>query len=287
LKFLQDSGRKMQDPQLVAGGAGRLPATAVEPKEIVTMLYKPDHRLFQLAFKAEMGSAPLATVCEALAGLGMRILNASVSSADGRMGSWDVFVDCPNYSVTAEAVWPRLKAHSKLKEVRLSGGEELVVEELFFPLRLSGLGSRVMIITQDSFQRMLTAMSQILGTGEGVIAYEEGEALGSIYAGELRALIKGDIRRFLGRLAKLYGATGVGRCEFVEMNFDLMHFVVQISDSIECQGKRTSRPNSQWIRGHLTGGAKVTLDAPMKCEETRCVAMGDPYCEFHLSKVEG
>jgi predicted hydrocarbon binding protein len=276
----------MPDSRLVVDSVKRS-SGVVEPKEIVTMLYKPDHKLFQIAFKAEMASAPLATVCEALADLGIKILNANVSSPDGRIGSWDVFVDCANFSLTAEAIWPRLKAQSNLKDIRMSAGEELVVEELFFPLTLSGLGSRVMLITQDSFQRMLAAMSQMLGTGESVIAYEEGEALGSIYAGGLRSLIKGDIRRFLGQLAKLYGATGVGRCEFVEMNFDLMHFVVQITDSIECQGRRTSKPNSQWIRGHLNGGATVTLDTQMSCKETRCVAMGDPYCEFRLNKSEG
>jgi predicted hydrocarbon binding protein len=275
----------MPDPRQIVDTAKR-PSTTMEPKEIVTMLYKPNHRLFQLAFKAEMTSAPLATLCEALADLDIRILNASVSTPDGRTGSWDVFVDCPNYSLTAEVVWAKLKAESSLREFRMSAGEELVVEELFFPLRLSGLGSRVMLITQDSFQRMLAAMGQMLGTGGSVVAYQEGQALGSIYAGGLRALIKGDIRRFLGQLAKLYGATGVGRCEFVEMNFDLMHFVVQVRDSIECQGKSSAKPNSQWIRGHLTGGATVTLDTPMQCEETRCVAMGDPYCEFHISKSE-
>jgi predicted hydrocarbon binding protein len=263
---------------------GNLPT---EPKEIVTMLYKPDHKLFQIAFKADIATAPLATLSEALAELDVRVLNASVSSRDGRMGSWDVFIDCSNYSLTAEAIWPLLKAKSNLRDVRMSAGEELVVEELYFPLTLSGFGSRVMLITQDSFQRMLSAMGQMLGSGESVIAYQEGEMLGSIYAGGLRSLIKGDIRRFLIQLAKLYGATGVGRCKIVEMNFDLMHFVVQFTDSIECQGRRTTKPNSQWIRGHLTGGARVTLDTTMRCEETRCVAMGDPYCEFHLSKIEG
>lgn len=257
-----------------------------EPKEIVTMLYKPDHKLFQISFKADLASAPLATLCEALAELDVRVLNASVSSRDGRMGLWDVFIDCSNYSLTAEGIWPLLKAKGNLEDIRMSAGEELVVEELFFPLTLSGLGSRVMLISQDSFQRMLSAMGQMLGSGESVIAYQEGETLGSIYAGGLRSLIKGDLRRFLVQLAKLYGATGVGRCKFVEINFDLMHFVVQFTDSIECQGKRTTKPNSQWIRGHLTGGATVTLDTPMKCEETKCVAMGDPYCEFHISKSE-
>jgi len=70
------------------------------------------------------------------------------------------------------------------------------------------------------------------------------------------------------------------------MNFEQMHFVVRIADSIECQGKHTHKPNSQWIRGHLMGGATAALDVQMQCEERKCIAMGDPYCEFELSKSQ-
>ncbi len=271
---------------LTVGRKAQAEGGVPEPKEIVTLLYKPDHRLFQVAFKAEMSSGSLTALSDSVKGLGIHILNASVSSPDGKTGSWDVFLDSPNYAVTAEALRSRLEAVSAIKELRMSRGDELVVEELFFPLVLSGLGSRVMLITQDSFQRMLSAMGNMLGSGESVIAFQEGRAFGSIFAGRLRALIKGDIRRCIGELAKLYGATGVGVCEFVEMNLDEMHFVVRISESIECQGKQTDKPNSQWIRGHLTGGATVALDTPMECSETKCVAMGDPHCEFDLRKSQ-
>jgi predicted hydrocarbon binding protein len=112
-------------------------------------------------------------------------------------------------------------------------------------------------------------------------------AQGSRYALGLRSIIGGDIRRFIGELAKLYAATGVGIAEFVEMNLEDDRFIVRVTDSIECHGKESEKHNSQWIRGHLSGAASSALGIQMECIETRCVSVGDPYCEFELSKSQG
>jgi predicted hydrocarbon binding protein len=253
-------------------------------KEIVTMLYKHDHRLFQLAFKAQLADSPLGRLWEVLNPLGIRILNATMSSNEGLTGTWNVFLDSENYAITKEALKPRLDAMKVIRDLRIAGGEEFVVDELYYPIVMSTTGARVMLMTKESFQSMLSAMDQMFGTGASVIAFKEGAAQGSRYALGLRSIIRGDIRRFIGELAKLYAATGVGVAEFVVMNLDDLHFVVRIADSIECQGKETEKHNSQWIRGHLSGAASSALDVQMECKETRCVAVGDPYCEFELSK---
>ncbi len=257
---------------------------AVGSKEIVTMLYKHDHRLFQLAFKAELADSPLGKLWEVLNPLGVRILNATVSSSEGHNGTWNVFLDSENYSITKEALKPRLDAMKVIRELRIAGGEEFVVDELYYPIVMSTTGARVMLMTKESFQNMLTAMNQMFGTEASVIAFKEGAAQGSRYALGLRSIIRGDIRRFIGELAKLYAASGVGIAEFVVMNLDDLHFVVRIADSIECQGKEAEKHNSQWIRGHLSGAASSALDVQMECKETRCVAVGDPFCEFELTK---
>jgi predicted hydrocarbon binding protein len=166
----------------------------------------------------------------------------------------------------------------------ISGGQEFVVDELFYPIVMSTTGARIMLMTNDSFQSMLSATDEMFGSGASVIAFKQGFAQGSRYALGLRSIVQGDIRRFIGELAKLYAATGVGVAEFIVMNIDLPRFVVRVSDSIECQGKESEKHNSQWIRGHLSVAASSALDVQMECEETRCVSVGDPYCEFELTK---
>jgi predicted hydrocarbon binding protein len=261
-------------------------SAVVGPKEIVTMLYKQNHRLFQLAFKAELTSGPLIELSEVLRPMRVRIINATVSCPDGQTGTWNVFVDSEDFAITEGALRPKLEAMTAIRGLRIAGGDEFVVDELYFPIVMSTSGARVMLMTQESFQRMLSAMVQMFGSGASMIAYNEGLALGTRYAAGLRTLIRGDFRRFTSELAKLYSATGVGRCEFVVMDLEHLHFVVRLANSIECEGKHSEKPNSQWLRGHLAGGASVAFDAQMECKETKCAAMGDPYCEYELRKSQ-
>jgi predicted hydrocarbon binding protein len=254
------------------------------PNEIVTMLYKHDHRLFQLAFKADFADSPLGKIWAALSPLGIRILNATVSSREGGTGTWNVFLDSENYAMTKEALRPRLDELTGIRDLRIAGGDEFVVDELFYPVVMATTGARIMLMTKESFQNMLSSMDEMFGSGAGVIAFKEGAAQGSRYALGLRSLIRGDIRRFIGELAKLYAATGVGVAKFVEIDLDDLHFILRITDSIECQGKESQKHNSQWIRGHLSGAASAALGVQIECKETRCVSVGDPYCEFELSK---
>jgi predicted hydrocarbon binding protein len=133
---------------------------------------------------------------------------------------------------------------------------------------------------------MVGAMSERFGSGGRLISYEEGFAIGSRATGAFRAIVRGDLRRFMGEAVKLYQAIGVGVCEVLEANFDTSHFVLRLSDNIECAGLRTDKPNSQWIRGHICGGVTTALQIPMECRETRCIAMGDTHCEFEIKKVD-
>jgi predicted hydrocarbon binding protein len=263
----------------------RVKEAIVGPHEIVTMLYRQNHRLFQLAFKADIADGPLGKLWDVLNPLEIRIISSTMSSSDGRAGSWNVFLDSENYAITEGALRPKLETLKFIRGLRIAGGNEFIVDELYFPIVMSTTGARIMLMTKESFQSMLSAMDQMFGSGASVIAYKEGLEQGSRYALGLRSIIRGDIRRFIAELAKLYGATGVGVAEFVEMNLDDLHFVVRITDSIECQGKESEKHNSQWIRGHLSGAASSALDVPMECKETRCASVGDPYCEFELSKT--
>ncbi len=102
---------------------------------------------------------------------------------------------------------------------------------------------------------MLSAMGEQFGSGGTVISYQEGFAMGALAAGSIQAIIKGDLKRFINEALKLYSANGIGRAELVIADFDSLHFIVTIYDNIECQGKHTKMPNSEWIRGHLSGSA--------------------------------
>lgn len=262
-----------------------LPAR-VEPREIVTFLHRPSHRVFQIAFKADLEVGALAELFRTLGSMGIKIINTSMCSKDGRTGSWSVFLDSQNFGITSRALRARLETLPLLRDLQITQGDEFVVDELFFPIT-DPLGNRVMIITQWGFQQMIRALNKMLGTGEGVVLYQAGVSLGSTYAAALRPVFHGDPRRFVAEVTQIYTAVGIGVPEFVEMDLDRLHFVLRFAKNIECEGESSEKPHSQWLRGMLAGGASTFLDTPLGCRETRCIAMGDPHCEFEISTSEG
>lgn len=259
---------------------------AEEPREIVTFLYRPHQRVFQLAFRGEIGLSPVGQIRKALSPLGIKFISSSMSSADGRVGTWCVFLSSDEHGITSRALRDRLGQLPALQDLRITTGEEFVVDQLFFPIT-DPLGNRLLIITQSAFQQMMRALGAMLGSGEGVVAYHEGYSMGATYASGLRGLLKGDPKKFASEVPKLYTAMGIGMCEFLEKDFDRMHFVIRFSRNIECEGERSDKPRSQWLRGMLIGGASAFLDTQMECKETKCISIGDPYCEFELFKSEG
>ena len=253
------------------------------PREIVTVLYNPGHRLFQLAFTADMTSAPIMNLWDLLRKHRIQIVSSTLFNLHGKVGTWSVVLDSDDYGVTRQGLTRILGELDFLGDLRVTGGNDLIIEDQYFPL-LDSTGNRVMLITQESLQRMLTAMGELFGTGGTLISYQEGMALGSKATGRLRAAVKGDLRVFLREAVKLYGAMGIGRCDFVEANLDTLHFVARMHHNIECEGKQADKPNSQWVRGHLCGAATTALQVQMQCNETKCAAMGDPWCEFVFDK---
>jgi len=254
-------------------------------KEIVTAISRPGHRLFQLAFTADIVNSPLAELLEVLRKRGILILSATMSSPDGKNSTWSVFLDSEDYGITIEGLRHVLGGLEFVRDLRVAGGSSFIVDELFFPVTVS-MGDRTMLISGEALQRMIAAMGEQFGSGGSVISYHEGVAIGSRWVGQIRSVFHGDMRTFVPEAIKLYSAMGIGRAQFVVANFDSLQFVLRMHHNIECEGKHTEKPNSQWIRGHLVGAAMAALDVQLECTETKCISMGDPYCEFKLKKKE-
>lgn len=213
----------------------------------------------------------------------IEIISCHFSNLEKAGGTWSVFLECEDYSVTAEGVRRILSRLDFLVDLRIAGGEDLLVDELYFPI-VDTTRDRMMLFSKDSLQRMISAIGETFGSGGTIISYQEGYAAGSRATGTFRAMVKGDLRQFVPGAIKLYNASGVGRAELVEADFEGLRFQVRIFDNIECEGKHTTSPNSEWIRGHLSGAASTAMQVDMRCTETKCIAMGDPYCLFSLSR---
>ncbi|MBO3808288.1 MAG: 4-vinyl reductase [Candidatus Brockarchaeota archaeon] len=56
---------------------------------------------------------------------------------------------------------------------------------------------------------------------------------------------------------------------------------LRVYESCECEiGKGSEQPYSQIVRGMLAGFFSLLFGKEAKTTETRCIAKGDPYCEY-------
>ena len=93
-------------------------------------------------------------------------------------------------------------------------------------------------------------------------------------------------KELLVEVLKAYQASGWGRVELVRCDLHAANIVLRLYDSFECKVFRDiGRPASQFIRGHLSGLLSGLLGAEVRAIETKCIAKGDPYCEFYTERV--
>ncbi|MFQ5839900.1 MAG: V4R domain-containing protein [Candidatus Methylomirabilales bacterium] len=84
--------------------------------------------------------------------------------------------------------------------------------------------------------------------------------------------------------AAVLGATGSPGS--VKTSLDRDRLLIQIQNCPECRGlQRQASPFCFINQGVLTEFARRYLDTEVKTSETKCAAMGDPYCEIEVVKV--
>ena len=249
----------------------------------MSLYYKPGHRLYQLAFVADLDQEPLSKLFQLLEARNIHILHCNVFGVRSSAARFSVFLDCMDYGVKLEGLRAILDEADFIRELNVAGGEDFVFDNIYFPI-VTTSGDRTLLFSRDSFQKMISTMNEMYGTGGELISFQEGMATAARMTRAMLTVFKQEPDAFIRAAIRQYNATGVGQCELVSADYAKLAFTFRMWHNIECEGLKTKKPNSQFVRGHLCGGAATVLKVPMKCIETKCVAVGDPYCQFEVSK---
>jgi predicted hydrocarbon binding protein len=81
---------------------------------------------------------------------------------------------------------------------------------------------------------------------------------------------------------------GYGMVEIVSLDVKKADAVIRIKNCYNAAGFTTHEKEAMCkvVIGTFAGGADVVFGRRMSCEETKCSAKGDPYCEFHIFPEE-
>jgi len=158
----------------------------------------------------------------------------------------------------------------------------LLIDTVHFPLFLGK--DRAMVFTRSFFDAVIRKTRNKFGEGVEAFQYYEGRFIGEEIYEKLRSLLteKGELlRAFKAFLIAL----GLALIEVTEFKPEEGTIVVRAYENFECEiGKEEGKAYSHLLRGILAGFFSKVLDEKLIAYEVRCIAKGDDYCEFILTK---
>ncbi len=184
----------------------------------------------------------------------------------------------------AEEIESDLKKVDGVLSIETFIGEEKILFPRMFPIMVND--ERAIVIPQKAFNALLNARDRY-GLTMAMVVNRVGYALGEGLYWMLSSIYgepsKDEDYNLLSRsFLYLLEALGWGRVDLVLNNASEGEVVFRLYDNIECvKYKREGKPTGLLTQAIIEGFYKK-LWSPhrVKVRETRCIAMGDPYCEF-------
>ena len=251
------------------------------------MIYTEDRDICEFYFRVPNRPVELRRALEVFAKHDVTILSINAYS----LPEWDrapvfVFADLTGLDVDVESIKDELErvtgeaAHYKRPPVR-----GFMMDEFAFPLSVFP-GVRSLVLLELDFEEMIKGLYERLPKVAGTFLYYLAHSGGKFLAEYLSEKFKLKGRDLLVEVLKFYQAGGWGRVELVRCRPEEPDIVLRLYDSIECKAfKGSNECASHFIRGHLSGLLSRILNADVRVMESKCIAKGDPYCEFYVEEV--
>jgi len=146
-------------------------------------------------------------------------------------------------------------------------------------------GIRSMVWVKPTFRAFIKTFQEVIGSGGAAIIYNIGLIMGKGAFQYHMKIAGGDKREALSVNRDFFKACGLGDIEYKVINLDKA--VIRVYNSFECEVfKNLGRTASHFIRGIIAGWLSAFWEKDVEINETKCIAKGDPYCEFTAKVVK-
>jgi len=157
--------------------------------------------------------------------------------------------------------------------------------------RAEKAGISFMIYPIIPMKRYWEGVRRIIGDdGEAVLAYETGKEAVKELIRLVRKEFKLEGEDLLKAMIELFSELKMGKMNMVYpiRGLEAGEIVIKVEDSYiaRCLYERSERPVCNLIGGEIAGLLEELTGWKIDAEETKCLAMGDKYCEFVASRVQ-
>ena len=140
-----------------------------------------------------------------------------------------------------------------------------------------------LVLGADELSLVYEKIKEIYGSGGEAFLYHIGYTLGETSGNKYRGRkINED---FIREDVLAFQAYGWGIPEVINVDLEKPEIIIRFHELFESKYARgKTRSNCHFVRGYLAGLFTKFLDKKMFAIETKCVAKGDPYCEFLIGE---
>jgi predicted hydrocarbon binding protein len=144
-------------------------------------------------------------------------------------------------------------------------------------------GERCIIITQARIEEICTRLSEIFQSGAKLIIFEAGKAAGKRFVEETSDVTKVDKQLFLQTVSQRFTDAGLGKIEIVEFDLEQAEVKFRIWNNFFAELNCEKPMYRSGIEGFVSGMYEQIIRKTPNIQKTKCIANGDPYCEWHMT----
>ena len=203
--------------------------------------------------------------------------------SEGEYGLF-IIVDFTKSSIDPQELLNKLRG---IQEYVLNVSLAPTIRDIIYPPRfcVKDLGGmRAILLSVANMEGIIKGLRERLGDNiSNIFLFQLGYSIGrriyDIYAKPRNIKDINDGMKLLSALSR-----GSGWGEVIDYTIEDNKLVLRTERLWECeiQKRRVKKPASHYIRGIITGFFKEVTGVGLEVRERRCIAIGDPYCEFEI-----
>jgi predicted hydrocarbon binding protein len=258
------------------------------PFEIGRFMVLPGRKLCGFLVRAKGEPGVLRKILDILANYKARLkyLSYFMSFDSGNVKNALFFLDATDCTDTPETLASEIRKSQFVMDVQIIEPkvEGLIADTISNPLLMGG--QRAIIMRSSGYRGLTRDIRERFGSAGEAFLYYNGVEIGVEYAKSHRAVgqelgITDPVRIFLDITVSMFNCVGYGFAQIFKLTSNPPYMLGRVYNSFECElGSGATQPYSRFLRGMIVGVLTTLFDTKITVEETKCMAMGDPYCEF-------
>ncbi len=257
------------------------------PFDICRFVVSPGRKLYGLFVEVE----PRPGVFHQLLGLTAEV-NATLiyASFSRTLEAYRVvaFLDFTNATTDLKDIIEKIRAVENVKYASIIEPvtEGFIADNISLPLVIGK--ERAVIFESSGFKYLIEKLREQFGSAGETVLYYMGFDIGLGYGENYKQI--GDIlglrspREILEKICvPIFQSIGFGSLEVVELRENPLCIKIRVYNSFECElGPKQNKPYSHLVRGVLAGLAAAIFGKETLAKESKCITMGNEYCEFEV-----